>query len=350
MTVTTEAVEWDRFVAGAPGGHHVQTDLWSRTKPAGAWRPRRLVIREGNRVVAGAQVLCRRIPGLGEVGYLDRGPLLSDPDLAASTLDRFLSWSRQNRLRVVIIQPPHGEVDWEKLLVSRGAGRSFVKASLAATTRIDLGRDEEAILGAMRSKTRYNIRKGLRSRVEVRAGGRPDMEVFHEMLGATATRQGFVVAGLAVFQGLWDVLSLEGNVEMLLAEVDGRPVAGILLVKFGDTVVFKRGAWTGESGEAHPNEVLHWTAIQRARTEGFRWYDFDGIEADVADRILAGEGSEQGSAVTRFKLGFGGEVVRFAPAMIWIANPVLRWGHDRLLPRVSRMRIFKRMMKKARVG
>ena len=47
----------------------------------------------------------------------------------------------------------------------------------------------------------------------------------------------------------------------LAPELGDEPVSAMLAIPFGDTVVYKRGAWTGEHGALRPNEALHWAAI-----------------------------------------------------------------------------------------
>ena len=72
----------------------------------------------------------------------------------------------------------------------------------------------------------------------------------------------------------------------------------------------KKGGWLGEHRDRHPNEALHWAAIQWAKAHGYRYYDFEGIDPAAAELALRGvplpEPMRQ--SVARFKLGFGGEV------------------------------------------
>jgi lipid II:glycine glycyltransferase (peptidoglycan interpeptide bridge formation enzyme) len=233
---------------------------------------------------------------------------------------------------------------------SAGFGDTHLKTALAATTILDLRPDPDDLMKAMKSKTRYNIRLGERSGVTVRLGTHQDVAVFHSMLMKTAERQGFVPNSLTHLEDLHETLG--DWCRIFLAEVDGRAVAGMLAMTFGDTVVYKRGAWSGDEGDKRPNEVMHWGVIQWAREHGFTRYDFDGIEPDIARTVLAGE-KVSGSAtesVTRFKLGFSGEILLLPETVSFVPNRVLRFGYDRMYPQIAHFGPVKQLVKRARVG
>jgi len=178
----------------------------------------------------------------------------------------------------------------------------------------------------MKEKTRYNIRLGLRKGIVVRAGDQGDLETFHRMLLATGRRKTFRVPSLAYYQDLWRVFAAGGCVKLFLAYAAGKPISGLLAIAFGETVTYWRGGWTGECGHLHPNEAVHWKAIEWAKEQGYRWYDLDGIMPHQV------EGS-MGRTDTAFKLGFGGEQRTLPGAFEHIGNPVLRWASALILAR-----------------
>jgi lipid II:glycine glycyltransferase (peptidoglycan interpeptide bridge formation enzyme) len=118
-----------------------------------------------------------------------------------------------------------------------------------------------------------------------------------------------------------------GHAQIFLAEYSGRPLSAALVIAFGDVVSYKRGGWSGEHGDLHPNELMHWAAMQWAKHEGYRCYDFEGIEWRPGDGGL--------SSVSTFKMGFGGQVVLLPSAYEHIDNPVLRRAYTWLAPRLS---------------
>lgn len=352
LSAGVSEAEWDDFVLRCPGGHHTQSSPWGTVQAGRGWAVDRMVISDGSTILAGAQILTRVVKGAGSVAYVDRGPLAIDdsPELLAEVVDHLRRHLRVNRIRLAVIHPPDTAHQLGALLASSGFGPSYFKSSLEATTVLDLTRTPDEILAGMKSKTRYNVRLGLRSGMEVRQGTREDLPVFHAMLEKTAERQGFVPNSLQYLEDIYDTLGPWSQV--FLAEYEGQAVAGMLAMTFGDTFVYKRGAWSGEEAARRPNEVMHWGAIQWAVEHGFTRYDFDGIEPDIARAVLDGKGIP-GSAVdsvTRFKLGFGGDVVLLPQVSTYLPNRLLRFGHDHVYPLVADKRLVRRLVRNVRIG
>jgi lipid II:glycine glycyltransferase (peptidoglycan interpeptide bridge formation enzyme) len=155
-----------------------------------------------------------------------------------------------------------------------------------ATTIVDLEPDVEQILAKMPSKRRYNLRLSQRKGITVREGTEADISTFYRLLQITGQRQSFVPEPEYYLAGMWRILYPHGNIRMFLAEWEGEAIAGTFLVPFGDTVLFKRGAWSGQHGTVFPNEAMHWAGMQWARENGYRFYDLEGIDRDVAEAIV----------------------------------------------------------------
>ena len=343
---------WDAFVVQA-GGRHAQTAAWARVKAATGWTAERVEVWKGDTIVAGAQIVSRRLRVIGRVGYLDGGPVVdaatdTDDAVVDEVVDAVVALCRRSRLRNLIVDPP-AEAD---RLVDRmrmsGFVPSEVKTVLAATLVVDLTRSEAEILAGMRSSTRRNIRKGERAGTVVRRGGRDDLPVIGELFSATARRQGFVAADQDYLNALYDELDPLGQCVVMLAEADGVPVSAMLGIVFGDRIVYKRGGWSGTHGDWRPNEVMHWTAMQWAKHEGLRRYDFDGIEPAVARALVAGTDGPEATHVTRFKLGFGGDVVLLPDSLALVPNRLMRFGYTTVFPRIKRLRVVKRAIKQLR--
>lgn len=353
VAAADEEAGWDAFVASTEGGHHAQSSRWGQVQSRRGWDVSRLVSTDGaGRMCGAVQILTRSVPGFGRVGYVDRGPLLVDHGSVSSidATEMLQAFARDHGVALMLVQPPDDAHELHQTMRSMGFGTSHIKTSLPATTRLDLSLGTDALMERMKSKTRYNIRLGQRSGVTVRLGERSDVAAFHHMLLATAERQGFVANSRSYLEDV--VGTLESDCRLFVAEFDGRPVAGMLALTFGDTVVYKRGAWSGEEGKRRPNEVMHWEAISWAVEQGFRFYDFDGIEGHVASAVLAGEKIPHDAidSVTRFKLGFGGDVVLLPEASSYLPNRLFRMAHDRVYSHLAGLRFVKRAVRRARVG
>jgi lipid II:glycine glycyltransferase (peptidoglycan interpeptide bridge formation enzyme) len=327
VSSATRDPDWDRFISAAPGGHHLQSSYWGAVKAALGWRVVRVLVTSGGCLRAGAQLLVRRLPALGSIGYVALGPVLDrdDDTLHERTIDGVLAAARDDRTLLLVVQPPAGQERTGARLRARGFRRAGHPVEPYPTTTVvaDLSATEDSLLAAMKPKTRYNIRLAQRRGVRVREGDDHDVATFHRLLTTTGQRQGFGVPSRDYFAALMRIMAPGGHAKIFLAEVDGRPLSAALVIPFGRTVSYKRGAWSGTDGHLHPNELLHWSAMRWAKRQGYRYYDFEGIEPPSAPARRS---------VTEFKLGFGGDVVRFPAAYERIANPALRGGYRLLAP------------------
>jgi len=330
--------DWDAFVDSTPGGHHLQTSRWAGVKATHGWQPVRLRVHRKGEFVGGTQLLVRRMR-FGAIGYCPRGPLLRDNDPSAlrALLDGLARLARRERILYVKVQPPAGREDMEPILREDGFVISDMPAATVATVRIDLRRSVDEILASMRSATRANIRKATRKGITVRGAGAPGLVAFGELVAETSRRQG----GLATYAAEYyaEILRQFGDRgELLLAELDGEVLSGAIIIGCGDTVAYKMGGWSGHRAGLHPNELMHWHAMQWARERGYRYYDFEGIDESVARAIQAGEELPESGhrGFTRFKLGFGGEVVLHPRPYDRSFHRLLAWPARIAAPRLSR--------------
>ena len=136
-----------------------------------------------------------------------------------------------------------------------------------STVVVDLAPDEEAILGAMKSKWRYNVRLAARKEVTVRELARDELPVFHRLMHETGDRDAFAVHSDAYYDAAYDLLVPEHAV-FLLAEYEGEPLAAIVVAVAGATAVYLWGASSDRERNRMPNHALQWAGMQWARARG----------------------------------------------------------------------------------
>lgn len=343
-----EQSDWDAFLASAPGGHHAQTSLWAQAKTRLGWKVARVIASHRGRIAAGAQVLIRSLPLVGAVGYVAKGPVGAEecPELAGLVLREVHRLAQSWRMRYLAVQPHSRGHALARQLPGWGFWpQATVAAQPTATILLDLADDLDTILAGMHASTRYNIRLGLRRGIAVRHGTERDLPTFCRLLEATGQRQGFAPEPEAYIRELYRLLAPRGWLELLVAEYQGEPVSAALLIAFGDTVFYKRGAWSGRCGKHRPNEVMQWEAIRWAKAQGYRYYDFEGIDPAAAQALLRGEAPDLAAqTVTSFKLGFGGRVALFPEVYAYVYNPILRWACRAALPTVSQLPLLRQAL------
>ncbi|WP_322480983.1 lipid II:glycine glycyltransferase FemX [Thermogemmatispora sp.] len=336
LRVISERRIWDDFLE-QHDGHLLQSWGWGELKAEAGWRPLRLALCEcsSGRIVAAAQVLCRgaaRLPHwCGHLAYIPRGPVLdwSHEECCKAFWMALHRWLRPRGALALRLEPP--------LLADTAEGEAAARFLLASgfrpvrtiqplrTIMVDLRADETTLLSRMKEKWRYNLRLAARRGVKVReAQTLEDVRAWYELLKITAARDGFGIHRYEYYEHAWLILAPRNQLDLLLAEYEGRLLAGIFVGRMGREALYLYGASSNELRQLMPNYLLQWEAMCRARAAGAIRYDLWGIpETEDEHEPLAG--------VYRFKRGWGGEVVRFIGGYEYIYRPLSMTLARRLL-------------------
>jgi lipid II:glycine glycyltransferase (peptidoglycan interpeptide bridge formation enzyme) len=330
---------WDAFVASVPGGSHVQTSMWARVKAVVHWRAVRIMLLHNDTIVAGAQVLMHRMPALGAIGYIPKGPLCSTGNvtIARTIIDTIPHTEELRQVQYLVIQPPNDGQALACLLPTWGIRPALMDALPTATVVLDLTEGPDAILARMKRQTRQNIHRSERSGVTVREGSAEDIPLLYDFHQVSARRQDFVPYPLEYFTALWDAFAPSGHAVLFVAECASSALAALLVIPFGQKVVTAACGWSGEQGHCRPNEALYWAAIRWGCAHGFAYLDMDTFDARLARLLLAGGTLTDADHRTpdAFKLGLGGEVMLCPEAFEYIYNPLLRLSYQTIFPRLA---------------
>ena len=366
-------VQWNAAIAGLPGSHLLQTWEWGKVKSQFGWQPHYLFWLEENGqiefvtnrrldelskkpLVAAALTLQRNIMIGGfshrmGIIYVPKGPLLDwgDEHLRERVLRDLTAFAQKQSAIFIKIDPdlllgsgvpgtagsnvlPLGARVVEELK-AMGWLFSDEQVQYRNTVIIDLEQSEAELLANMKQKTRYNINLAMRKGVTIRIGQPADIDMLYKMYAETSLRDGFVIRNEPYYHELWSTF-LPGQkatrfeqpvAEALIAEVDGEPVAGVIIFRFA------RKAWYfyGMSSTAHrdkmPNYLLQWEAIRRAKAAGCKEYDQWGAPDEFVE-------TDPLWGVYRFKEGLGGTVHRHLGAWDLPVNRMLYRIYSKTLP------------------
>jgi peptidoglycan pentaglycine glycine transferase (the first glycine) len=348
------AAEWDEFVAATCGGDVVQTSAWNQAKRALGFEVCHVLLRSGKDIVGGAQILIRRFGPFGGVGYVTRGPLLADTDRrhAAQTLDEIERAARARWVHHLIVQPPEGSEFITAELAARGYGPDAPEVAPTASMRIDLSQSLDQILAGMSASRRKEIRRADRRGLEIRVGGRSDLDLFYALHHASAQRQGFVSMSRQYFEQHWDALYPRGFIRLVFACHEGTALAGLWLTAFGATVTERLAGWIPDERHLHPAVACRWEAIRWAKEHGHRYYDFGGIDRRHAELLLAGQPLPDRFHQTAdaFKRQFGPDPVLLPAPSQFTLNPLARPIIHYLYPRLARTEVLRKLIHRLRNG
>ena len=316
---SSEDHAWDDFVLAQPDGHHEQTSLWGSVRATLGWTVVRAVVREGGKIIGGAQVQLRTVRRLGKWAYITFGPVVAGNDLIAekTLLAELKNFLRQEHALYLLAQLPYDAKNFGERLLADG----YIKAPLAlapsnmkATLLLDLAKSEVQLLAEMRATTRHHIRQGLKRGLVVEPGGVADLDEFWNLMCALCARRKTTPnpATVEFFQQLWRQFSPRGWMQIFIAKHEGKTVASAVAFAFGNWFRVWKVGWDGSHAELRPNQMLYWAMICAAKKQGCQQFDFVNIELDEA------------SGPTEFKLGFGGEVKTLPGVFCHFTNPLVR--------------------------
>jgi len=372
--------QWNAALAELPAAHVLQTWEWGAFKSRYGWQPTRYLFQyprtdrwewnagpEADRPRAAASVLTRRLfqyprtdrwaetcsvplyplcppyqapwcrlvyAHLPAVMYVPKGPALDygDTILLEQVLAHLEATARRERALFVKIDPDvradtaEGEAAVETLR-RRGWRASREQIQFRNTILLELTRSPDELLAAMKSKWRYNVRLAARKGVTVRRGTLTDMPLLYRMYAETAARDGFVIRPEAYYHDAWGAFIEAGLAQPLIAEVEGEPMAMVLIFHFAGRAWYMYGASRAVHREKMPNHLLQWEAMRWAREQGCIVYDMWGAP-DVLDE------SDPLWGVYRFKRGFGGEFVKHIGAWDFPVSRPGYWLYTGVMPRV----------------
>jgi CelD/BcsL family acetyltransferase involved in cellulose biosynthesis len=165
--------------------------------------------------------------------------------------------------------------------------------TVATFQELDLSPGPEALERGFSSAARRNTRKARREGVVVRrAGSAAELDAYYALHLLSRRRLGVPVQPRGFFRQLWQHMLEPGRGHVLLAYAGGEPIAGVVLLYAGQTVIYKYGASDARSWGLRPNNLLFTEAIRWAAEAGYTRFDFG--RSDFADEGLRS-----------FKLGWG---------------------------------------------
>ena len=286
-------------------GHPVQSWEWGEFRQTHGNKILRLGLFDKGRLKEGFQLTIHGIPKTNfRVAMFTQGP-----EPSAATLKGLKEFAQKENLVFVRIEPAVVSSPKLESLITKNnlkPSRPFFNKS---TYLIDLTKSEKELLFSMHSKTRYNIRLAERHGVVVESST-PDnqgklFDEFYNLLRTTAARDRFHLHSATYYRKMMETLP---NVSIFTARHKDEPLASALVIFFAGTATYLHGA----SGDRHRNlmapHLLHWEIMRAAKADGNNSYDFWGIAPpDEPNHPWAG--------ITRFKMGFCGEVATMPEAL-----------------------------------
>jgi lipid II:glycine glycyltransferase (peptidoglycan interpeptide bridge formation enzyme) len=340
--------EWNTLLRPLPYAHILQTWEWGEFKRVTTgWQPTRLAFYRGGALAALASVGVRSVGPL-QVMYSPKGPVFAEDDLGVwgAVITELERWARGKGAIWLKIDPdivvgtgipadPNARDDapgatLQAMLRGQGWRFSSDQVQFRNSIVIDLTQPEDALLAAMSQNTRRKVRIAEREGVRVRAGTLDDLPLLYDLYRVTGERDDFLIRPFAYYQGAWRRFIAAGLAHPLLAEVEGKAVAHVILFHFGRKCWYFYGASANEARDKMPNYLLQWEAMRWAKAQGYALYDMWGAPNEFVE-------SDPLWGVYNFKRGFRGVITRHIGAWDYAPFPPLYAAYTELMPRVMRL-------------
>lgn len=314
----TDAAQWDAFVSAQPESQFLQSWMWGEFQRVVGRHVVRFGVVDGSTLRAGAQCILQN-HGLGISSLsIFRGPVI-DPALDVVSFTNALElllaaleeYAKKHGATYIHLEAPFvRQSPPATFLTNRPTWIAASSNQPANSLLLNLTTSSDDLLAAMHEKTRYNIRLAERKGVTVKVSSDPSfIETFLKLLHVTSKRDGITSHPDDYYRTMAKVLCPKQFLTVHYATYDNTTLAANLVYRFGDTVTYAHGASGNEQRNLMAPQLLQWKQIVEAQSSGAHWYDFWGIAPHDADDHHPWAG------ITRFKLGFGGEMRSYLPAM-----------------------------------
>jgi lipid II:glycine glycyltransferase (peptidoglycan interpeptide bridge formation enzyme) len=326
-----DAANWDATVKEL-GGTLMQSWAWGELERRynRAWVERLEL--DGRHGDALAQLTFRR-RGPIVMAELLYGPLFSHASATVELFDRIDRTCKRRQALSLRIEPQ------VPLPLDMIQGPPFVVPSRPRPTMRTLViplLDDDELLGQMRKQTRRYVRLGQRRGVSVEVLERPEasepgLAAFYHLLTETAERNAFRIRPFGYYA---DALRFLGDdAALLLATHDGVPAAAEIVIRFGADAGSLWAASSTTHREYGTAAYLLFEAMRWARDRGSTRYDLWGLPPDPDSLPDSGAPASKGSqqaGIYHFKVGFGGAIIDFPPAVERHYRPLMMRGLSRL--------------------
>ena len=310
---------WDRLLAATPETGFMQSSWWAEFRTTAGFEHFGIMLKNDGAILGGAVVLKFTYADDRCFYYVPEGPVLpADEAVAGAVFDATLD-AIQDRRRTERQTVSHLRIEprWQRLPRFVSGFRpvrpfSDVFFEPRNTVCIDLRASEEAILGQMKPKGRYNIRVAQRHGVSVvQDASERGLEDFQRIYEETAARQGMEAKPPDYFQALLSLLSSRHCGSMFFAEFQGTRVAAAVVVYFGPRATYFFGGSLDSRREIMAPYLLHFEIMRAAKALGHDWYDLWGTAPED-------EPDHPWHNITVFKHKFGGVALDFVPTLDYV--------------------------------
>lgn len=207
--------------------------------------------------------------------FSDHCPILAEDEANANDLiDQALQLAQQMHVKYLELRAGVNDVLSKRT--------NLALSNLYVNWTLPLSDDAQDVWKSLRKPVQRQIKKSQELGVQIRtAQRREDMALYHQLHVRTRTKKhGMPAQSKHYFLQLWDTFAATGAVQLLLAEYQGKIIAGIILLASGNTLHYAYGASDERHLNLAPNNLLFWHAITWGCSQGYSRFDLGRTASD----------------------------------------------------------------------
>jgi len=246
--------------------------------------------------------------------------IMSQVMLSELNISEVISNAKKYGLSHVQIDPNdiEGSVDAKRLF------DGFLTASASSlllrnTVVIDLSADEQALLANMKKNTRYNCKLAEKKGISIDFTYEPGaIDIFNKLFSETVAAKHFHGRNPDYYKEIWNILAPIKKAVMAIAYYEGEPVVARILF-LGEETIYT--AYTGTSRGHSDIKAAYgalWSVMLWGKENGYKYLNLWGVD------LKSKEGTGR-YGFTQFKLGFGGQVIKYEDSTDLIIKPFWYW-------------------------
>ncbi|MDQ2713324.1 MAG: GNAT family N-acetyltransferase [Chloroflexota bacterium] len=280
IQISPASTSWSTFVKEHSAGEFYYTPEWfALIEKLYGYTIVPLTTTNADGEITGFLPLClvnSRITGKHVVGlpFSDQCPLLATDETSAQQLiDKAIAFAQQEKAHYLELRTGNNDV--------LAARTDLVAGNLYTRWQLPLPASADTIWSGLRKPIQRQIKKAQNQGVQVRiAQDRKDIMQYYRLHLMTRSKHGMPAQSQRFFLKLWDAFAAQGKVQVLLAEYEGKVIAGMVLLLSDTTVRYAYGASDESYLHLGPNNLLMWTAIQMGCEQGYQTLDMGRTSSD----------------------------------------------------------------------
>jgi lipid II:glycine glycyltransferase (peptidoglycan interpeptide bridge formation enzyme) len=242
---------------------------------------KRMVIRESGKPVALYQVLTKRVPLLGKVARINRGPLcIGNGSLPAEALKRLFKSFYEEWIvgqRSFLQMAPNIQ---DGLLNSEDfEGAGFIPSVEPhwQSGWLSLDQPKDNLRKALQQKWRNLLNKAEKMGTELHpVGNEVDMDFLLSEYDRFMKDRDFQSTSSSLIKAMYR--SSHDSIFAVIARKQDRYLGAVVIVKHGDAATYLVGITSDEGRKANANYLLLWNGLIHCMEAGLRWFDIGGID------------------------------------------------------------------------